>query len=114
MVHNFTNTKKSCVLLASLKAGGVGLNLIAATHVVIIDLWWNYAAEAQAVDRIHRFGQTKPVFVKRFLINSSIEEKIILIQERKQKIVGGALKGSKKEGKSQKGLEEDLMAIFAD
>lgn len=63
--------------------------------------------------RVHRFGQTKPVFVKRFLINSSIEDKIVRIQERKKRIVGGALKGTKKD-KNGTGLEEDLAAIFAD
>ena len=53
VVHKFTTSDKSCILLASLKAGGVGLNLIAATHVYLMDAWWNSAVENQAVDRIH-------------------------------------------------------------
>lgn len=51
VVTSFTNTSKSTVLLASLKAGGVGLNLVAATHVCVLDFWWNSATEDQAIDR---------------------------------------------------------------
>lgn len=54
VVHKFTTSDKSCIMLASLKAGGVGLNLIAATHVYLMDAWWNSAVENQAIDRIHR------------------------------------------------------------
>lgn len=67
VVTDFTTSKHACILVASLKAGGVGLNLIAATRVYVMDLWWNAAVESQAVDRIHRFGQTREVFVTRFL-----------------------------------------------
>lgn len=80
---------------------------------MLLDFWWNSAVEDQAIDRVHRFGQTKAVHVKRFLVTSSIEDKIVKIQERKKRIVGGALKGTKKD-KSATGLEEDLAAIFAD
>lgn len=61
VVTQFTITKQSCILLASMKAGGVGLNLVCATRVVLMDSWWNAATEDQAVDRIHRFGQTREV-----------------------------------------------------
>ena len=67
VVAEFTTSRQPAVLVASLKAGGVGLNLIAATRVYIMDLWWNAAVESQAIDRIHRFGQTREVYVTRFL-----------------------------------------------
>lgn len=131
VVHKFTNSDKSCILLASLKAGGVGLNLIAATHVYLMDAWWNSAVENQAVDRLHRFGQTRPVHVTRFFIKHSIEERILAVihisprrrrsclltplqlqlQDRKDTLIGHALgKGSSQ----QKQLVDDLALIFAD
>jgi DNA repair protein RAD5 len=67
VVADFTTSKQPSILVASLKAGGVGLNLIAATRVYVMDLWWNAAVESQAIDRIHRFGQTREVYVTRFL-----------------------------------------------
>ncbi|KAA6395902.1 MAG: putative DNA repair protein [Streblomastix strix] len=71
------------VLLASLKAGGVGLNLYAANHVILIDKWWNPFVEEQAIDRVHRIGQTKPVSVIRLKCIQSIEERIEALQEKK-------------------------------
>lgn len=112
IVNKFTKSTKSECLLASIRAGGVGLNLICANHVVIMDSWWNSATEDQAVDRIHRFGQTKDVFVKRFLVDNSIEGKIIRIQERKKRIVSGAL-GKEEEG-GKKSVTDDLRDIFED
>lgn len=69
-------------------------------------------ATSPAANRIHRFGQTREVFVERFLIKASIDEKMIALQERKTKIINGAL--GKNDGKSQKQLSEDLALIFAD
>ena len=71
------------VILISLKAGGAGLNLTAADTVILYDPWWNPAIEAQAIDRAHRIGQTKPVFVYRMVAAGTIEEKILLLQQRK-------------------------------
>lgn len=71
------------VILISLKAGGTGLNLTAADTVILYDPWWNPAIEAQAIDRAHRIGQTKPVFVYRMVAAGTIEEKILLLQQRK-------------------------------
>lgn len=77
----------SCkVFLISLKAGGVGLNLTAADYVYIIDPWWNPAVEQQAIDRTHRIGQTKSVFAYRFICKDTIEEKMLLLQERKRSL----------------------------
>ncbi|KAK4057901.1 DNA helicase rad5 [Microbotryomycetes sp. JL221] len=112
VVHQFTKSKESVILLASLKAGGVGLNLIAADHVYLMDAWWNAAIENQAIDRIHRFGQTREVHVTRFLIDSTIENRIVALQERKTRMINGAL--GKGNDKSDKQLAEDLALIFAD
>jgi SNF2 family DNA or RNA helicase len=80
-------TQGNCPLfLISLKAGGVGLNLTAADYVFILDPWWNPAAEMQALNRAHRIGQGKSVFVYRFISNDSIEEKIQRLQERKREL----------------------------
>jgi superfamily II DNA or RNA helicase len=71
------------VFLISLKAGGVGLNLTAADTVILYDPWWNPAVEAQAIDRAHRIGQTKPVFVFKLTAVGTIEEKIEVLKDRK-------------------------------
>ncbi len=72
------------VFLLSLKAGGVGLNLTAADYVFILDPWWNPAAEAQAIDRAHRIGQTRKVFSYKLIAKGTIEEKILELQSRKK------------------------------
>ncbi len=72
--------------LISLKAGGVGLNLTAADHVLLLDPWWNPAVEQQAIDRTHRIGQDRPVFVQRFVTRDSVEEKIMALQGRKREL----------------------------
>lgn len=77
------------VFLISLKAGGVGLNLTAADTVIHYDPWWNPAVENQATDRAHRIGQDKPVFVYKLVVKGTIEEKILQMQEKKQRIADG-------------------------
>ncbi len=71
------------LILVSLKAGGTGLNLTAADTVILYDPWWNPAVEGQAIDRAHRIGQRKPVFVYRMIATGTIEEKILALQARK-------------------------------
>lgn len=82
------------VFLISLKAGGVGLNLTAADTVIIYDPWWNPAVERQAIDRAHRIGQDKSVFVYRLIAEGSIEEKILELQEQKSLLTSGVLEDS--------------------
>ncbi|MCF8362640.1 MAG: DEAD/DEAH box helicase [Prolixibacteraceae bacterium] len=82
-ISEFQNDKEKRFFLISLKAGGVGLNLTAADYIMILDPWWNPAAENQAISRAHRIGQDKKVFVYRYITESSIEEKILKLQERK-------------------------------
>ncbi|MEM6854372.1 MAG: C-terminal helicase domain-containing protein, partial [Planctomycetota bacterium] len=93
VVEQFQEDPDLQVFLISLKAGGVGLNLTAAEYVFILDPWWNPAVEAQAIDRTHRIGQTKPVFAYRMICEDTVEQRIIELQQRKRKladaIVGG-------------------------
>ncbi|QRW24790.1 hypothetical protein RhiXN_11702 [Rhizoctonia solani] len=78
------------IFCISLRAGGVGLNLTQAQYVFMMDFWWNRAAENQAIDRIHRIGQTRTVYVKHFVIQNTIEKRVLQIQKRKTAIVKGA------------------------
>jgi SNF2 family DNA or RNA helicase len=81
------------VFLISLKAGGSGLTLTAADTVIHYDPWWNPAAEAQASDRAHRIGQTKPVFIHKLICQSTIEERILDLQKTKADLIEGLLSG---------------------
>ena len=84
-------------------------SVTAANHVFLLDCWWNSATEDQAVDRCHRVGQTREVTVHRYLINDSIEERIMAIQRRKTALVNNALSGS---GKSD--TLENLDLLFSE
>ncbi len=79
------------VFLISLKAGGVGLTLTEADYCFVLDPWWNPATEAQAIDRAHRIGQNKTVFVNRYVARNTIEEKVMLLKERKAKLFASVL-----------------------
>ena len=83
-ISEFTEHEKGVVLLLSLRAGGVGLNLTAAKRVFMMDPWWSFAVEAQAIDRVHRMGQESEVRVVRFIVEGSIEGRMLRIQERKK------------------------------
>ncbi len=83
VINTFQHNDDTRIFLISLKAGGVGLNLTSADYVFIIDPWWNPAAESQAINRAHRIGQDKKVFVYRFISQHTIEEKIQLLKEKK-------------------------------
>lgn len=85
MVHDFQNLSNVRTLIVSLKAGGTGLNLTAASHVIHYDLWWNPAVEAQATDRAYRIGQKRNVMVHRLITTGTFEEKIDeMIQSKKE------------------------------
>ncbi len=86
VVDNFEKDKDCKIFLISLKAGGVGLNLVSADYVFLLNPWWNPAAEAQAINRAHRIGQKQNVFVYRFVSTETIEEKIMKLQEQKSKL----------------------------
>jgi SNF2 family DNA or RNA helicase len=86
IVHRFQTEPHTRTLLVSLKAGGVGLNLTAATHVVHYDLWWNPAVESQATDRAYRIGQNRKVTVYRLLTSNTFEERINDMIQRKKEL----------------------------
>lgn len=100
----------SDVFLVSLKAGGVGLNLTAADTVIIFDPWWNPAVEEQAIDRAHRIGQDKAVFVYRLVASGTIEEKMDELKARKRALADSLFD---REGKIASALtEEDVRVLF--
>ncbi|KAK4714161.1 hypothetical protein R3W88_020068 [Solanum pinnatisectum] len=108
-LKRFTEDSNCKILLMSLKAGGVALNLTVASHVFIMDPWWNPAVEQQAQDRIHRIGQYKPVKIVRFVIENTIEERILELQEKKKLLFEGTIGSSEALGKL---TTEDLMSLF--
>lgn len=81
------------VFLISLKAGGFGLNLTEADYCILLDPWWNPATEAQAVDRVHRIGQTRKVMVYRLVAKDTIEEKVMALKARKSALFASVLDG---------------------
>uniref|UniRef100_A0A0E0NFR3 Uncharacterized protein n=1 Tax=Oryza rufipogon TaxID=4529 RepID=A0A0E0NFR3_ORYRU len=91
VIKEFSEDKSILVLLMSLKAGGVGINLTAASNAFVMDPWWNPAVEEQAIMRIHRIGQTKSVSIKRFIVKGTVEERMEAVQARKQRMISGAL-----------------------
>lgn len=109
VVNKFKNDPDCAVFLSSLKAGGVGLNLTEADHVFLVDPWWNPAVEDQAADRAHRIGQTKSVIVYRLVSKDTVEERILLLQERKRQLAETALGGASKGASITK---EDLLELL--
>lgn len=85
-VDRFQTDPACTAFLISLKAGGLGLNLTAAEYVFLLDPWWNPAAEAQAIDRAHRIGQTRRVFATRLIARDTVEEKVLALQGAKRKL----------------------------
>jgi len=93
MVERFQDKKGPSLFLLSLKAGGTGLNLTAANHVIHLDRWWNPAVEDQATDRAHRIGQTRAVTSYKLIARDTIEEKILTLQSRKREVIKATLGG---------------------
>jgi superfamily II DNA or RNA helicase len=99
------------LFLVSLKAGGVGLNLTRADTVILYDPWWNPAAEAQAIDRAHRIGQDKPVFVYELTCSGTVEERMQSLKARKRAVAEAVLAGG--EAALSSLSADDLLALFA-
>lgn len=110
VVDRFQRPNGPPVFLISLKAGGYGLTLTAADTVVLFDPWWNPAVEAQAADRIHRIGQTKPATIYKLITRGTVEEKILKLQERKRSVISAATgEMSDEEAPMMSGLSEGEM-----
>lgn len=91
IVSEFQENEQLRVFLISIKAGGVGLNLTQADYVFILDPWWNPAVEQQAIDRSHRIGQEKKVFIYKFIAKDTVEEKILALQNRKKRLASSLI-----------------------
>ncbi len=111
-VDRFQSDAGPPVFLMSLKAGGVGLNLTAADYVFLLDPWWNPASEAQAIDRAHRIGQSRPVVAYRLIARGTVEERVAELQDKKRELVSAVL-GSGDQSELGAGLtREDLEALL--
>ena len=112
LVDSFQNEESKRVFLISLKAGGYGLNLTKADTVIHFDPWWNPAVEAQATDRAHRIGQTRPVTVYKLITTGTVEEKIVALQQKKRGLMDATLddEAPVMEGLTDEDLHELLTA----
>ena len=113
IVDHFQTDPSCNVFLISLKAGGVGLNLTAASYVFLLDPWWNPAVEAQAIDRTHRIGQTMPVFAYRLIAKDTVEEKMIELQKSKRKLAEAILDGGEGQATLKDLTAEDLSMLLS-
>jgi SNF2 family DNA or RNA helicase len=114
-IRDFSTAPDVCVLLVSLKAASLGVNLVSANHVVLLDLWYNPAVEDQAIDRAHRIGQTRPVNVTRITVKGTVEDGILEIQERKTRLMAAAYgeAGGEAAGLSVKLSAADVAQLFS-
>ncbi|KAK9457797.1 SNF2 family N-terminal domain-containing protein, partial [Dipodascopsis uninucleata] len=111
-IAQLNNNSNVVVLLASLSVSATGLNLTAASQVIMCDLWWNVALERQAVDRCYRLGQTRPVNVFRLVMENSVEQRVIAIQDEKVELVERALKDGKRPQKSKAAQLADIERLL--
>ncbi|KAJ6732630.1 HELICASE-LIKE TRANSCRIPTION FACTOR CHR28 [Salix koriyanagi] len=111
-VKDFNTDPEVTVMLMSLKAGNLGLNMVAACHVILLDLWWNPTTEDQAIDRAHRIGQTRPVTVTRLTIKDTVEDRILALQDEKRKMVASAFGEDQSGGSAARLTVEDLKYLF--
>lgn len=105
-VEKFTDDPTHKIMLVSLKAGNAGLNLNVASQVIILDPFWNPFIEEQAIDRAHRIGQTRPVNIHRLLIENTVEDRIIDLQEKKRNLINRALDETASKSLSRLGRRE--------
>lgn len=107
-LHSLRNDKSTRVLLCSLRCGALGLNLTAASRVVILEPFWNPFVEEQAIDRVHRLTQTVDVVVYKFTVENTVEERILELQEKKRLLAETAIEGGAKKESLKLGLNEML------
>lgn len=110
-LKSFREDNNVRVLLISLKAGGVALNLTVANHIYLMDPWWNPAAEMQAIDRTHRLGQYRPIRAVRFIAEDTVEERILQLQEKKRLVFDGTV--GRDAGSLKMLTVDDMKSLFA-
>ena len=117
VLRKFRSDSRIKVILMSLKAGGQGINLVAASTVFLLDPWWNPAVEEQAINRCHRIGQTRPVVVKRFVVRGTVEDNMLVLQERKRAVAADAVESNTAEDWAKVAADrlglDDLKQFFA-
>ncbi|KNE54399.1 hypothetical protein AMAG_00371 [Allomyces macrogynus ATCC 38327] len=115
-IDQFQSDNTISVFLISLSCGATGLNLVAATNCFLVEPWWNPQIERQAIDRIYRIGQTRPVTVVRFAMENSVEERVLLLQEKKRKMAEDAFgEGSTQHDKVSRATRlEDIRALLGE
>lgn len=110
-VERFQSDDDCQIFLISLKAGGTGLNLTKAEYCIILDPWWNPAAESQAIDRAHRIGQKNKVIAYKFVAKGTVEEKVLKLQQQKKKLAQDVLGGGDSGFKDL--TKEEVMDLFS-
>ncbi|KAL8460394.1 hypothetical protein ACS0TY_032071 [Phlomoides rotata] len=111
-VKDFNTLPEVTVMIMSLKAASLGLNMVAACHVILLDLWWNPTTEDQAIDRAHRIGQTRPVSVFRLTVKDTVEDRILALQQKKREMVASAFGEDGTGGKETRLTVDDLEYLF--
>ncbi|KAL7267917.1 DNA helicase rad5 [Rhizina undulata] len=113
VIKKFKSHEGAIVLLISLRAGGVGLNLTEARRVFMMDPWWSFAVEAQAIDRVHRMGQTGEVVVHRFVVEESVEERMVNKIQARKKFIASSLGMMSVDEKKQARID-DIKDLLSD
>ncbi|XP_044495336.1 helicase-like transcription factor CHR28 isoform X2 [Mangifera indica] len=111
-VKDFNTLPEVSVMIMSLKAASLGLNMVAACHVLLLDLWWNPTTEDQAIDRAHRIGQTRPVTVLRLTVKNTVEDRILALQQKKREMVASAFGEDETGGQQTRLTVDDLNYLF--
>ncbi|XP_027346537.1 helicase-like transcription factor CHR28 isoform X2 [Abrus precatorius] len=111
-VKDFNTLPEVSVMIMSLKAASLGLNLVVACHVLMLDLWWNPTTEDQAIDRAHRIGQTRPVTVLRLTVRDTVEDRILALQQKKRMMVASAFGEDGTGGRQSRLTVDDLKYLF--
>ncbi|XP_062013233.1 helicase-like transcription factor CHR28 isoform X1 [Rosa rugosa] len=111
-VKDFNTLPEVSVMIMSLKAASLGLNMVAACHVLLLDLWWNPTTEDQAIDRAHRIGQTRPVTVLRLTVKDTVEDRILALQKKKREMVASAFGEDETGGRQTRLTVDDLKYLF--
>ncbi|KAK9451216.1 SNF2 family N-terminal domain-containing protein [Limtongia smithiae] len=111
-LEKLTNEKEVTVLLCSLKCGALGLNLTCASRVVLVDPWWNPMVSEQAIDRVHRIGQTRDVDVYEITADQTVEERILTLQEQKRELARGVLDAGAGKLSMSRLTREEILFLF--